>query len=616
MNSPVGAGVVNRLCATLDRLGKGYAWFDARLRLLAWNDAYAQLLALPAEVLTLRAPLQSLVRFRAERGDYGTSDVEALIDEQLARCRANEAVVSEQQLGAGSALRIVLQPLAELGVLQICEDISEAYNARQALLQSEERYDFAMRAINEGVYDWDLGDDTVYYSTRVREALGLAPEQLRTANDWGSRIHPDDFPIFRAAYVAHVKGETGRFECDFRYRAQDGSWRWARQHGLALRDGSGRACRIIGSTGDITELKQAELELGRARDALEEQNQRLRAEIEAHRRSQATIEYLVDEIRSEHRFGEIIGRSPVLKQLTAQMELVAETDSTVLILGETGTGKELVARAIHELSRRRDKPLVKVNCAALPRDLVESELFGHEKGAFTGATQLRRGRFELADGGTLFLDEVGELPLELQVKLLRVLQEQEFERVGGDRTLRTDVRLITATNRDLQGLVQLGEFRSDLYYRLNVFPLRIPPLRERREDIALLIQHFVAGAAKKTGKALTGVDADFLERALRYDWPGNIRELENAIERAAILATGTKLTDAEFIDAPPAPTADGVESIAAMQSLEQVEREHIRRVLKTTHGVIEGTQGAALKLGLKPSTLRGRMRRLGIHKHE
>jgi DNA-binding NtrC family response regulator len=357
--------------------------------------------------------------------------------------------------------------------------------------------------------------------------------------------------------------------------------------------------------------------LRRAHRDLEAQNARLRAEIEAHGRSRAVIGALEDEIRTGHDFREIVGRSPRLANLLDQLAMVASTDSTVLVLGETGTGKELIARAIHDRSPRRERPLVKVNCAALPRELVESELFGHEKGAFTGATQQRRGRFELADGGTLFLDEVGELPLEAQAKLLRVLQEQEFERVGGTRALRTDVRVIAATNRDLGSRAAAGEFRPDLYYRLNVFPVTVPALRERREDVPLLVAHFLAKAARKLGKSFDGVSPAFLERAAAYDWPGNVRELENVVERAAILARGPVLESLEPFGtqapaaarpeprpAPPAPSA----------TLEDVERAHVERVLGEVRWVIEGERGAAHVLGLNASTLRGRMRKLGIRK--
>jgi len=356
------------------------------------------------------------------------------------------------------------------------------------------------------------------------------------------------------------------------------------------------------------------LALRQARRSLEEQNARLRAEIEAHNRSKGTIECLVDEIRSSHDFGEILGEAPVLLKLLDQVGQVAATDSTVLIQGETGTGKELIARAIHDRSQRRERPLIKINCAALPRDLVESELFGHEKGAFTGATQQRRGRFELADGGTVFLDEVGELPLETQPKLLRVLQEQEFERVGGTKTLRTNVRLIAATNRNLQRQVNAGAFRSDLYYRLNVFPLTLPPLRERREDIPRLIRHFLIRAERKLGKPLGDLASPLLDQATAYDWPGNVRELENYVERSAILGKPAVLEAAEPATPSSQATAKPAAAQPAAKTLEDIERGHILRVLEQTRWAIEGERGAARILGLNPGTLRGRLRKLGIRK--
>jgi transcriptional regulator with GAF, ATPase, and Fis domain len=358
------------------------------------------------------------------------------------------------------------------------------------------------------------------------------------------------------------------------------------------------------------------LALREARRSLEEQNARLREEIEAHNRTKGTVECLVEEIRSGHDFEEVLGESPVLLKLLDQVGQVAVTDSTVLIQGETGTGKELIARAIHGRSLRRERPLIKVNCAALPRELVESELFGHEKGAFTGATQQRRGRFELADGGTLFLDEVGELPLEMQAKLLRVLQEQEFERVGGSKTLHTDVRLIAATNRDLRQQVDTGAFRSDLYYRLNVVPLALPALRERREDIPRLIGHFLARAARKLGKPLAEVSPAFLEQALSYDWPGNVRELANVVERAAVLARGARLEVGEpLVAGPVSPATNTGAARPALGTLEVMERNHILGVLDQTQWAIEGERGAARILGLNPSTLRGRLRKLGLRKN-
>jgi DNA-binding NtrC family response regulator len=293
-----------------------------------------------------------------------------------------------------------------------------------------------------------------------------------------------------------------------------------------------------------------------------------------------------------------------LAAVRVQIAQVAPTDSTVLVQGETGTGKELAARAIHAASARRERPFVAVNCAALPRDLVESELFGHEKGAFTGAQQQRRGRFELADGGTLLLDEVGELPPEAQAKLLRVLQERSFERVGGTRTIQVDVRLIAATNRNLQ-----QQLRADLYYRLNVFPISLPPLRERRGDIPALVQHLAEKAARKLGRQLEAVSPAFLERALKHDWPGNVRELENVIERALIMSGGTLLDGSDVFSSSEKRLVP-----AAGETLEAMERAYIVRVLEGVSWQVEGERGAARILGLNPSTLRGRMRKLGIRK--
>jgi PAS domain S-box-containing protein len=326
---------------------------------------------------------------------------------------------------------------------------------------------------------------------------------------------------------------------------------------------------------------------------------------------QAQNKLLREEISSAHNFGEIVGDSAPLVRVLQNVERVAPTDSTVLIQGETGTGKELVARAIHDRSARRSAPFVKVNCAALPAGLVESEFFGHEKGAFTGAVAARRGRFELADGGTIFLDEVGEVSPEVQVKLLRVLQESEFERVGGTQTIRVNVRVVAATNRDLAADVKAGRFRADLFYRLNVFPIGVPPLRERAADIPVLASYFVTQLAAGVGKRFESIDAETMTRLAAYAWPGNIRELRNVLERAVILCQGPTLrvesTDLGAAGEVP-PTTAGAPSL----SLEDVERRHILDVLKQTNGAIGGPAGAAKILGLPPSTLRSRMERLGI----
>ena len=335
--------------------------------------------------------------------------------------------------------------------------------------------------------------------------------------------------------------------------------------------------------------------------------------------------YLEDEIRSELKFEDIVGRSEALRNVLQQIETVAPTDSTVLIYGETGSGKELIARAVHNLSARKANAFVKLNCAAIPTGLLESELFGHERGAFTGAIAQRVGRFELANHGTMFLDEIGEIPVELQPKLLRVLQEREFERLGATRTLRTDARLIAATNRDLEALVGEGKFRSDLYYRLNVFPVRVPSLRERPEDIPLLVRHFVQEFSRRLGKVIDAIDSDAMSALTRYAWPGNIRELQNVIERAVILTSGPVLNvrteDLRAANQPPAApagsSADGNGTQASpnrniREALEEAEREQILSALEKANWVVAGREGAAARLGMKRSTLQSRMQKLGI----
>ncbi|MES1177708.1 MAG: sigma 54-interacting transcriptional regulator [Myxococcales bacterium] len=363
-----------------------------------------------------------------------------------------------------------------------------------------------------------------------------------------------------------------------------------------------RGCAELERMQTDRALSQAMVEVQRLRERLEAENV-----------------YLQEEIQNEHNFQDLVGSSPPWQRLVREIEAVAASEATVLIVGETGTGKELVARALHARSPRRERPLVKVNCGAISAGLVESELFGHVKGAFTGALQKRVGRFELADGGTLFLDEVGELPLDTQVKLLRALQEQEFEPVGSSQTVRVNVRVIAATNRNLEQAIREGRFRADLYYRLNVIPLHVPTLRERRADIGQLALYFLQRAARKSGKAVRGIANATLERMMRYSWPGNVRELENLIERGVVLSSGPLLDlDAHLIgvvesNAPSSALAGPVSApTAPAVSLEEVERQHILAVLERTGWVLEGARGAAALLNLTPSTARSRMKRLGI----
>jgi transcriptional regulator with GAF, ATPase, and Fis domain len=333
----------------------------------------------------------------------------------------------------------------------------------------------------------------------------------------------------------------------------------------------------------------------------------------------AEAEYLRDSVRNFAGMGEMLGQSPSMRDLFTSLHRVATTDATVLIHGETGTGKELIARSIHEASTRKGKLLVRVNCAAIPGTLMESEFFGHERGAFTGATTKREGRFALADGGTIFLDEVGELPLDLQAKLLRVLQEGEFEPLGSTRTQKVNVRVVAATNRDLAAMTAEGKFREDLFYRLNVFPLRVPPLRERGSDVALLARAFVERFARRMGRRMEPPHPDDLRRMQDYHWPGNVRELQNVIERAIILSTNSRLDlsralpEAAATVPPPRPDSDAQSArILSAQELESIERTNIERALAACGGKISGENGAAQRLGLAPSTLSSRMKALGV----
>jgi formate hydrogenlyase transcriptional activator len=395
------------------------------------------------------------------------------------------------------------------------------------------------------------------------------------------------------AVRAVLAGERPGFQTTYRYGPPDR----LRHYLLTVSPRAGGDGAVVVHT-DVTELEEAKTALERSLREVSELKERLEAENVV----------LQQEVRHAHGFDEIVGTSPALGRVLAQVEQVAPTDAPVLLLGETGTGKDLVARALHERSRRRDRPLVTVNCAALPVTLVESELFGYEKGAFTGALQRTVGRFEVAHGGSLFLDEIGELPLEVQAKLLRVLQAGEFERLGSSKTIRVDVRLITATNRDLEREVREGRFRADLFYRLSVFPVSLPPLRERREDIPLLAWHFIARRQAKLGRSVRRVPERLMRAFTAYSWPGNVRELENVVERALIMTSGATLAaDPAFLEAAPVVPAVGPKA-----SLAEAERAHIRAVLDECGWKISGKGNAADRLGLKRSTLQFRMKKLGL----
>ncbi|MBI1190967.1 MAG: PAS domain S-box protein [Tepidisphaera sp.] len=461
--------------------------------------------------------------------------------------------------------------------------------AEQRLRESEEKFRDLFEEAPIAYVLEELDSKLIKANRAALRSLGLKPEEVTST--YGRSLAPDTPDAqrrMREAFEAVGRGTDTRGVVLELRRRDNGKPLWIEWWSSPDRSGTFTRTMFL----DITD-----------RVLMEQEQARLRAQ----------NKYLRDEIKASHNFGEIVGAHPTLLSVLDNVERVAPTDSTVLIRGETGTGKELIARAIHDRSARRAMPFVKVNCAALPVGLVESEFFGHEKGSFTGAVSARRGRFELADGGTIFLDEVGEVAPDVQVKLLRVLQESEFERVGGTETVKVNVRVIAATNRDLAADVRAGKFRADLFYRLSVFPIAVPPLRERASDIPILATHFATQLAGTIGRRFDQIEASTMERLQRYPWPGNIRELRNVLERAAILCDGPilKVMDADLrASGEPTPAEPQIGSAAL--TLEEVERAHILAVLKQTDGTIAGPTGAAKILGVPPSTLRSTMARLGI----
>ena len=431
--------------------------------------------------------------------------------------------------------------------------------------------------------------ERLYANRTALDYLGISLDEWRHKS-FAASAHPDDSERLKS-YADRALSSGAADELELRLRKRDGSYRWFLARLNPLRDEQGQITRWYFTGTDIEDRKQAE-------DTLRRENVALREEID-----------------KTSMFEEIVGASPALQAVLSRISKVAPSNSTVLITGETGTGKELVARAIHRRSDRASRAFVSVNCAAIPRDLIASEFFGHEKGAFTGATRQRLGRFELANGGTIFLDEVGELPAETQIALLRVLQEHEFERVGGTRRIRADVRVIAATNRDLQAAISAGSFRSDLFYRLNVFPIEIPPLRERKEDIRLLVEYFIDRYARKAGKNITRVDKKTLRLLESYSWPGNIRELQNVIERSMILCeTEIFSIDESWLPQHPFLTQPGNHT-ELPQTLVAQEKSMIEAALKESRGRVFGATGAAAKLGIPRSTLESKIRSLKIDKN-
>jgi PAS domain S-box-containing protein len=536
--------------------------------------------------------------------------------------------ISEQNLPPGSIIRFKQPTLWELykwhivGITSLCllEALLIAYllitrarrrraekeSERLARLAEDERRHLDEVVSNTPGVVWESrlepGTDTrkaYFVSDYVEKMLGYSVEEwLSTPGFALTIIHEEDRErIERETEAILANGKEGVIQS--RWVAKEGRALWTETQLAVICDETGKPLGLRGVTMDITARKQGEEALQKALTEVSQLKNQLQAE---------NI-YLQEEIKLEHNFTEIVGHGDVIKYVLYKIEQVAHTDTTVLIMGETGTGKELVARAIHSASRRKDRPLVKVNCAALSASLIESELFGHEKGSFTGAAARKIGRFELAHEATIFLDEIGELPLELQSKLLRVIQEGEFERLGSSKTIKADVRIIAATNRKLDEEVRKGLFREDLFYRLNVFPITVPPLKERKEDIPLLIEHFVSRFSKKLGKEITSVSPATMKAMNEYLWPGNVRELANVLERAVINSQGSVL---RIIDHFGAFQAE--ELSMSRKTLQEIDRGYITGILHETGWRINGPNGAARILGLNPSTLRTRMAKLGIQK--
>jgi PAS domain S-box-containing protein len=476
-------------------------------------------------------------------------------------------------------------------------DITEQHEARAALQTAFEQLkaeQIELRRMTDAIasYIYVLRPDgTAFYANQtVLDYTGLTLEDVQREDQRTRVFHPEDVERLREErHEALARGKP--FELEQRALGKDGNYRWFLVRYNPLRDDQGNIIRWYATGTDIEDRKQAEERIRNENLALREQ------------------------IDQAFMFEDIVGSSPALQTVLSSIVKVAPTDSTVLITGETGTGKELIARAIHKHSQRSGQAFISVNCASIPSSLIASELFGHEKGAFTGAVQRRQGRFELAHSGTIFLDEVGDLPAETQITLLRVLQERQFERVGGNRTLTTDVRIIAATNRDLTAAIAAGTFRSDLFYRLSVFPIEVPALRKRKVDIPMLVEYFVKRYAEKVGKEICKIDVNTLELCQSYPWPGNIRELQNIVERSVILTSGDTFSIEKAWLASPEPARQELPS-PLPDTLQNQERELIETALAECKGKVAGPEGAAAKLGIPRSTLDSKIKQLKIKKHK
>ncbi|WP_035056948.1 sigma-54-dependent Fis family transcriptional regulator [Desulfuromonas sp. TF] len=554
---------------------------------------------------------------------------------------------AEERLRARAAQGPV--PMEEIETQRLLHELEvhqvELEMQNEELRQTRRELELSLHKYSE-LYDFAPVGYVVFDPGGLICEINLAGAQLLGAER--QRLAHAPFPPFiadaegRKIFSRHLRAVLEQqtvLRCELRLTARDGGVIYGQLQSVAVTDGSG-AGRVLTSIVDVTGRRRLEEKLQQGHDRMEatvqertaeltRANAHLLEEIEERKKAEAALRdalakikqltdklqaenvHLQQELAREERFGEIVGQSPAISYVFFRIDQVAPQDATVLLLGETGTGKGMAAREIHRRSSRSSRPLITVNCTALPANLIESELFGREKGAFTGAHARQIGRFELADGGTIFLDEIGEMPLELQVKLLRVIQDGEFERLGSPRTLKVDVRIIAASNRNLEEEIRASRFREDLFYRLSVFPITIPPLRQRKEDIPLLVDYFVGKFNKKTGKKIGSVSQETLNALQNYHWPGNVRELESVIERAVITSQGATLQVLDRFEIFHKSVEDSEQEVKVLADL---ERDHILQVLHKTNWRVDGKSGAALLLGLNPSTLRARMRKYGLRR--
>jgi len=487
--------------------------------------------------------------------------------------------------------------IATLLIVRLLRQRPRHGRAKEALRASEERYLLALAGSTDGLWDWDMLLNTVFYSDRFREILGYSSEQFPgTIDSFRSRLHPDDVEAIWAAIERHLQDRVP-YRVEYRLQTKSGDYRWFLAGGQAVWNSDGKAIRMSGSIQDITERKQAELDLREALSEIKELKDKLEVE----------RAYLQEEIKSQYNHENIIGQSDALNYIFYKVEQIAPSDTTVLILGETGTGKELVARAIHGLSPRKDRALLKVNCATLPANLIARELFGHEKGAFTGAHARQLGRFEVADGASLFLDEINALPLDIQAKLLRVLQQGVITRLGDTRSIHIDVRVIAATNADLLAEVENNNFREDLYYRVNVVEIFIPPLRKRKGDLELLVNLFLDRLSEDMAINRPELSDEVLNIFRTYRWPGNVRELENCIERAVVLSQGDEITKQHL----PERLFNGMPSLVRTNSISFLDgyKDMVEDALARNNGNVSQ---AARELNIARSTLYRKMKEFDI----